>query len=331
MKKIIIVLLSIIVLICAVMGIYYVFQLQKNVDTMAEVIQEENDEPPVIILKGDKDITLNEGESYKEQGYSATDDRDGSLVKNVKVEKKNVTDTQYNLVYTVADSSGNIAKEERHVKFHKKKKNKGVIYLTFDDGPSSNTNNILDILKEEKVKATFFLLNYEKSQENLVQREFKEGHALGIHGYSHDYGKIYKSVDAYMENLDKLQKKIYQTTGKKVTITRFPGGSSNTISDFNPGIMSKLCKEIGKKGYKYCDWNVDSEDAGGARNSDEIYKNVIKDLRKDRNNVVLMHDASDKINTVKALRKIIKYGKEHGYTFDILTPETEMVHHGIAN
>ncbi len=346
MKKKIGKLFLIIMGISILLGVGYIIY-QNNVNKTVSVMQLEespkNDAPPVICLKGEKEITLNEGESYQEQGYSAIDEEEGSIVKKVKIEREEIDKDKYKLIYTVKDSSGNEAKEERIVKIKRKNKskgeknkeekknNKGIIYLTFDDGPSSNTSKILDILKEEGVNATFFLLNYSDEQENLVKREVAEGNAIGIHGYSHDYGKIYKSVDSYMENLDKLQEKIYKSTGEKTTITRFPGGSSNTISDFNPGIMTKLSKEVEKRGYQYCDWNVDSNDAGGSDSENEIYKNVVNGLFKNGRNVVLMHDANGKGATVKALKKIIKYGKENGYSFQVITPETEMVHHGIAN
>jgi len=326
------------ILIISVLMIFFIVSIivvvEKNMtaksskaqQTLAQVVKDTV--PPVITLKGSKNINLKEGEIYQEIGYSAVDDIDGSIVNKVVVSKQKMNDEQYKLVYSVKDKAGNSTKEERII--HTKKA--GVIYLTFDDGPTtSSTPKILDILKKHNVKATFFILNYNSNTEYLVKREIAEGHSVGIHGYSHEYKKIYKSVDTYMENLSKLQTKIYQSTGIKTTITRFPGGSSNTISRFNPGIMTTLAKEVVNKGYQYYDWNVDSNDAGGARNSNTVYKNVTKELQKNRGNVVLMHDFSGNNKTIGALEKIIEYGKKNGYTFKAITPDTPMVRHGINN
>lgn len=353
---------------------------------------------PVITLKGNKEMTIKQGEKYQEPGYSATDNIDGSIVNKVTISKQVINDKQYKLIYRVRDEAGNVGQAERIINIEQsavinqsntekneqintntqnnqtsntntgtntqttkpstttnnkpastnttttdknnttKNQNtatsdeKGVIYLTFDDGPSnSSTPKILDILKKHNVKATFFLLNYNSNTEALVKREVAEGHSIGIHGYSHDYKKIYTSEEAYMENLNKLQSKIYKSTGVKTTITRFPGGSSNTISKFNPGIMTRLSKLVVQNGYTYYDWNVDSNDAGGAKNADAVYNNVTKNLSKKWRNIVLMHDFSGNTKTINALEKIIEYGKKNGYTFKTITADTRMMKHGINN
>ena len=161
---------------------------------------------------------------------------------------------------------------------------KGVIYLTFDDGPSANiTPKVLDILKKENVKATFFVLNYTKSNEKLIKRIVAEGHTIGIHGYSHEYSKIYKSKKAFLNNIYSLQEKIKKSTGVKTTYMRFPGGSSNTVSrHYYKGIMSILTREMLARGFRYYDWNVSSGDAGGAKNANDVYRNVTKNLSKKR-------------------------------------------------
>lgn len=210
--------------------------------------------------------------------------------------------------------------------------NSGIIYLTFDDGPSTDiTPKVLNILAEENVKATFFILNYNTATEKLVKREAQEGHNIGIHGYSHDYKAIYQSVETYMKNVTTLQNKIKKTTGITTYITRFPGGSSNTVSSFNPKIMTKLTKEVVKRGFKYYDWNVSSGDAGGAKNRNQVYRNVTKNLMKDRSNVVLMHDFSGNNKTLDALRAIIQFGKKNGYTFKPITQDTPMITHAVNN
>ena len=112
---------------------------------------------------------------------------------------------------------------------------------------------------------------------------------------------------------------------------RFPGGSSNTVSSFNKGIMSTLVKSVKGRGFHYFDWNVDSRDAGVARNKTEVYNNVINGLSKNRSNVVLMHDAGSNIKTLEALPEMIKTMKNRGYTFSKITYDTPMVVHFVNN
>ena len=213
------------------------------------------------------------------------------------------------------------------------KSTKGVIYLTFDDGPSASiTPKVLDILKKEKVKATFFVLNYSKSNEKLIKRIVKEGHTIGIHGYSHEYSKIYKSKKAFLNNVYSLQEKIKKSTGVTTKYFRFPGGSSNTVSrHYSKGIMSLLTKEMLSRGFKYFDWNVSSGDAGGAKTSNDVYKNVTRNLSKKRGNMVLCHDFAGNAKTLNALSKIIKYAKKNGYKFKAIDKNTPMYAHGVNN
>lgn len=304
-----------------------------------------DDVPPQITLNGEADIILPYKGTYEEKGATAQDEIDGDLTGKIIVQGTVNSDKEgtYSIVYIVADSSGNEAKVIRNVIIKKQLaandvseqtvNGDGVIYLTFDDGPSSSiTPHILDILKSKNVKATFFILNYDSQGEQLIKREYDEGHTVAIHGYSHEYNKIYQSEEAYMENITKLQEKIKQTTGGYVpTITRFPGGSSNTVSKFNPGIMTRLTKLVVSRGYKYFDWNVSSGDAGGAKNSQDVYNNVVNGLKKDRPNVVLMHDFASNQKTLNALEHIIDYGIQNGYTFSRITESTPMVTHNVNN
>lgn len=301
-----------------------------------------DDVAPIITLNGSSSMNLIVNEKYIEKGAKAKDEKDGDLTS--KIEIKGKVDTSkagtYVITYKVKDGSGNEAIKTRKVVVAAKKvktditsqngstSKKGVIYLTFDDGPSNDiTPKILDILKEKNVKATFFILNYDTAKERLVKREVAEGHSIGIHGYSHNYYEIYKSEEIYMSNITKLQSKIKASTGVNTIITRFPGGSSNKVSKYNPGIMTKLCKEVVQKGYKYYDWNVSSGDAGGAKTKEQVYNNVIRGLSKSKQNIVLMHDYSGNTKTLNALSDIIDYGLANGYTFEKITADTPMVTH----
>ena len=212
------------------------------------------------------------------------------------------------------------------------KRIKNRIYLTFDDGPNRySTTKILNILKKNNVKATFFELRPAGNDFDLTKRVIDEGHTLAMHGFQHKYDQIYKSVPIYHENLDKLQNLFFKKFGVWCTVSRFPGGSSNTVSRYNKGVMTAITKDIHSWGYHYFDWNVDSGDAGGSRTADDVYSHVTSGLYKNRGNVVLMHDFMGNDKTIDALERIIKYGKKNGYTFLPITASTDEVHHTVNN
>jgi len=318
--------------------------IKDKTNDIQKTVAMEDKEAPTIILKGDKEITIYNDEVYNELGYLATDNIDKDITNKVNIEKKYIDNKKYELIYTVADSSGNRASASRIVNLKEKNnenissnsdvlgKDNGVIYLTFDDGPSLDiTPKILDILHDENVKATFFIINYGTDKEHIVQREVNEGHSIGIHGYSHNYKKIYQSEEIYMENLTKLQSKIKDSTSVTTYITRFPGGSSNTVSRYNPKIMTRLTKEVINRGFKYYDWNVGSGDAGDVKTKEGVYNNVTNGIKPNRDNIVLMHDFSGNTKTLNALRDIIRFGKEHGYRFEGIKEDTKMVTHNVNN
>ena len=323
--------------------IYKVEDLSGNKTEKTRKVTIVDDIPPEIKLNGNETLELLINSQYVESGATAIDEKDGDLSNQLKIagEVNTAQEGTYYITYSAVDTKGNEGVAKRTVIVKKEStttvpatpvqnvEKKGVIYLTFDDGPSSNiTPKILDILKQKNVKATFFIINYNAAGEQLVKREFNEGHTVAIHGYSHDYAQIYKSDEAYMQNLIKLQERIKATTGYTATITRFPGGSSNTISKkYNVGIMTRLTKLVVQKGFKYFDWNVSSGDAGGASNSDQVYNNVISGLSKNKANVVLMHDFSTNQKVLEALPRIIDYGLANGYSFERITEATPMVTH----
>ena len=200
------------------------------------------------------------------------------------------------------------------------------VYLTFDDGPSSNTAEILDILKKYNVKATFFVTGKTGDQaKELYQRIVNEGHTLGMHSYSHRYSVIYESVDAFAADLTKLQKYLEEVTGVKPVLYRFPGGSSNKVSKTD---IQDLIAYIHEHGMEYYDWNVTCGDATGkAFSVDELVENVMKDIPLYTNSVVLMHDAGDKTDTVKALPSIISQLQEQGIALKALDETVEPIQH----
>ena len=226
--------------------------------------------------------------------------------------------------------SGNVKAEGISIVFAKSKSETKKIALTFDDGPHPRyTPQILKILKKYNVKATFFVTN--KGPDELIKREYDEGHTVALHTASHDYAILYASDEAYFNDLYSVQDRVKRITGYESKIIRFPGGSSNTISrKYSDGIMSRLTREVQNRGFRYYDWNVSSGDAaGGSPAPSQIYNNVVNALRYDRVNMVLMHDI--KSYTRDALRDIIRYGKENGYTFEKITMDTDMITQRVNN
>lgn len=274
------------------------------------------------------------GTDFSDPGYKATDICDGDITGKVTVEsgiEKNKIG-EYKVKYKVTNSNNISANVERIVRIKPRPVNeKGVIYLTFDDGPSALTAQVLDILKSEGIKATFFVVGRSASQDYLIKRAHDEGHTVGIHSNTHNYGQIYASETAFFNDLYAIQNRVEKITGKKTYFTRFPGGSSNTVSRFNPGIMSRLSKSIRQKGFTYFDWNITSGDAGDTKSSTGVYNNVVKYLSHNHSNMVLMHDSGDKTYTVQALRNIIQYGKRNGFTFAPITDVTTPIMHRINN
>lgn len=201
------------------------------------------------------------------------------------------------------------------------------IYLTFDDGPSSSTDAILDILKENDIKATFFVLGKtdEKSRK-AYQRIVAEGHTLGMHSYSHKYNEIYESKESFVKDLTALQEYLYEVTGVWSRYYRFPGGSSNTVSKVD---MQELITYLNESGITYFDWNAASGDAvSGQLPKDTILNNCMSKIEAYSDCMILMHDAAEKKTTVEALPELIKQVKERGDAcFLPVTDDTVPIQH----
>jgi peptidoglycan/xylan/chitin deacetylase (PgdA/CDA1 family) len=199
------------------------------------------------------------------------------------------------------------------------------IYLTFDDGPSANTDKILDILDSYGIKATFFVVG-KSGYDEQYKRIVSEGHTLAMHSYSHKYSEIYQSLDTYKADLLKLHDFLYELTGVDSKIVRFPGGSSNTISKVD---MGELISYLDEQDMIYFDWNVSSQDASSVtKSTQEIADNVINGLGKFNNSVVLFHDASNKDTTVEALPIIIdKVLESEDSVFLPISDDTVLVQH----
>ena len=311
---------------------------------------------PVLKLKGESKVTIEEGAAWKDPGCTATDDAQGDMTAQIKVEGKVDTSKPgtYKLTYTVTDAYGNAASATRTVVVKElpppppedpeptdppateppttkppasDSSGDKVIYLTFDDGPGAHTKRLLEVLDKYNVKATFFVC--ETAYKEVVKDIAAGGHSLAMHSKSHDYYTIYASEKAFMNDINAIRDMIYEYTGIKTNLLRFPGGSSNSISRFNPGIMTRLTKLVQDNGYYYFDWNVDSNDAGGAKTAEEVYQNVINGVKNRKNSVVLQHDIRG--FSVDAVEKIIQWGLKNGYTYKALDENSPSCHHGVRN
>lgn len=317
-------------------GNFIIYSVEDNSGNKNEIRRDiifEDKDAPSITLKGEENIVIYKNSKYIEKGYTASDKCDGDITDKVIV--TGTVDTSkvgtYSINYKVVDSSGNETSVDRKITVRERPSyyGNGSIYLTFDDGPSYLTKEILDILDEEGIKATFFVT----SGGEYVKRAYNSGHTIALHTSSHLYSYVYSSVDNYFNDLNKVSDSVYNSIGIRCKIIRFPGGSSNTVSrNYNKGIMSRLVNEVTNKGYVYYDWNVDSNDAGSdTNNSYKIYNNVINGLSHSKTNIVLMHDSASHKGTVNALRDIIKYGKDNGYSFKAITSDTPTVRHPVNN
>ncbi len=202
------------------------------------------------------------------------------------------------------------------------------VYLTFDDGPSIYTDELLDILAKYDVKATFFVTGKDKAgYRDTYRRIVEEGHTLGMHSYSHEYENIYASLENFQQDVGTLRNYLYNETGVGSKFYRFPGGSSNKVSDTD---IEDMTAYLNAMGIRYFDWNITAGDATGANvTSDEIVERVMSQLPLHQVAVVLMHDAKDKRATVDALPKLIEaiQGMEDGTLILPITEETMLIQH----
>lgn len=290
--------------------------------------------PEIHLVDGDK-LTITAGTVFEEPGFHAWDNADGDVTDRVFVAgevcwyKPGI----YTLTYSVSDVFENTTTVHRSVEVQAVPRPETVwprgkvIYLTFDDGPGPYTDALLDTLSRYGVKATFFVTDtgYYSAMAHIV----KQGHSIGIHTASHDYREIYASPEAYFMDLHRMQEVIYRNTGVRTSLLRFPGGGSNMVSSFNPGIMTTLTEAVQDAGFRYFDWNVDSMDAGGANTAEKVKENVLDGVKNQRVSVVLQHDIHG--CSVEAVEDIILWGLENGYTFLPLTTTSPDFHHTVYN
>lgn len=192
------------------------------------------------------------------------------------------------------------------------------VYLTFDDGPSSLTEPLLEVLDRYKVKATFFVVGVNDKNETRDLKEIvKRGHAIGVHSWSHNYHQIYASVNAFFSDYDRIHQAIFDATGVDTKICRFPGGSVNS---YNKKVRNNIFEELKRRGDVYFDWNAGGADAAGAKTPDAIYSNAIQGVHSHRVSVVLFHNTAAKGATLRQVPRFISTLQSEGYRFDVLSP-----------
>lgn len=286
---------------------------------------------PVLTL--DPVPTDLDGGAIWEDSFTAWDDCEGDLTGAVQVSGQVDTSNPgtYTLRYTVSDSSGNTASAEREVYVYgvEEPVSGKVIFLTFDDGPCENTDTLLDILDEYGVKVTFFVTGNGGVYVDRIAEEAARGHTVAVHSLTHDFTRVYQTEQTFWDDFNGMNDIIEEYTGHRAYIFRFPGGSSNTVSYYNPGIMTRLTAQALERGYDYFDWNVDVSDGAGGDTRESVFENAVAGIQLHDVSVVLCHDTH--MSNVLAAEDIIRWGLENGYTFLPLAKSMTVCHHSVNN
>ena len=292
---------------------------------------------PQIFIEGGEAETVPASFRYKAPSVRAADaqglDMSGCLRQEGAVIPWQVG--EYELCYFIENALGQRVEARRRVTVEPLRNpdtvepDRPTIYLSFDDGPGPWTGRLLDLLGRYNVKATFFVTCLDPDYEDMVGRAFREGHRIGVHSASHDYDRIYASEEAYLEDFEQVEEMIFRQTGTYTDIFRFPGGSSNTVSRFNPGIVTRLAGTLRNMGYQYFDWNVDSDDAGATHETEQVFRNIVDGVEGRKTALVLQHDVKD--YSVAAVERVLIWGLENGYVFAPLDADSPSAHHPIAN
>jgi peptidoglycan/xylan/chitin deacetylase (PgdA/CDA1 family) len=282
-------------------------------------------QPPQIF--GAADIELQVGSFFDPmEGVTATDDIDGQPELLADASGLDLgTPGAYEVIYKARDKAGN--ESELRITVTVKAVQAKTLYLTFDDGPSKYTEELLDLLDKHQVKATFFVTGNHDGR--LFSMIVDRGHSIGLHSDTHSYSSVYSSDEAYLADLDSVSRQVEAAVGFAPKIMRFVGGSSNTISkQYSEGIMTRLTEKVHQLGYRYYDWNCSVGDGGNVSAEQEIEQ--VKSMAPGLNVMYLLaHDT--KPQTIEAMRTIIPYLLGEGYTFHTITPDTPECHHRVSN
>ncbi|MBP3677197.1 MAG: polysaccharide deacetylase [Agathobacter sp.] len=237
----------------------------------------------------------------------------GGTSSDTQSENSEVDENRFTNIVTGIDTEDNFASEG----------DKHYVYLTFNSVPGDNTEEILDVLAQHKVKATFFVVgSEEEGVSDIYQRIVNEGHTIGMHSYSNQYSLIYSSRDAFKEDYQKLSDYIYELTGTRSKYYRFPGGSGNEISNVN---MAEFVNILNQEQITYFDWNVSAGDASNGYTTQDVLDNVLGGVSKYKTSVVLLHDGENKSTTVEALGSLIQSLKSQGAEILPIDENTDVI------
>ncbi len=287
-------------------------KLATNTVTVGQVIDEDDKVPDdVLYLEQDAYEDLDKNTAVGSEYLSLSDSSESSLTEQ---EEETTEEAMPE-------------KEEKYSANSAFNSNGKKVYLTFDDGPSIYTDEILDILKENNVKATFFVV-YNEDEElwPMYNRIVEDGHTLAMHSYTHVYGDIYNSLDSFKDDVRSIHDFLYEKTGVDCTYYRFPGGSSNSVSAVD---IQELMKYLDEEGYTYFDWNSLSGDAVDAGlSAQELNNNILGYVRNNSgDSMVLMHDLETAYGTVEGLEELIVTLKKEGYEICPIDDDTVPVQH----
>ena len=315
-------------------------EYENKTEKNAYVLVEERDNEAPTISGLDKVTMLIGDEIDLKKGIIVQDDHDKNPKLTIDDSQLNIRKTdEYEVYYHVVDDQGNEETYTRLVEVlsqydnrEAKQDGKKTCYLTFDDGPSSNTAKILKILDEYHIKATFFVTGTSPKDFHYIKEAYEKGHTIGLHTYSHDYELIYSSLKNYINDLNKIKDVVYEQTGVYTKFMRFPGGSSNLVSKkYNVGIMKRLTKKVIDLGYQYYDWTSINGDGEGIKTVNGLKKKAIEEIGDKEDIMFLMHDSSGQDNTVKALPAILDYLIKKGYQFEVIDQYSPTFHHTVQN
>jgi peptidoglycan/xylan/chitin deacetylase (PgdA/CDA1 family) len=260
-------------------------------------------------------------------GNTSIDTSSAKSTENEAALKNNGEETDE--VKTVGAATDKSSADEKDTDSTQSVEATGRVYLTFDDGPSIYTGQILDILKENDVKATFFVIGRDEEYYDYYKRIVDEGHTIGMHSYSHVYQDLYESVDSFGDELTRLDNLIYDVTGVHSNIFRFPGGSSNSVSQLP---IQEYISYLNDHNINYYDWNSLSGDAVTSGLSPEtLVDNIMNDVTKNEDSIVLMHDLQTTHTTVESLQLLIDTLRSQGYEMLPIDENTPMIQHVSCN
>ncbi|MEG0276773.1 MAG: polysaccharide deacetylase family protein, partial [Coprobacillus sp.] len=309
---------------------------EKNAYVLVEA---KDSEAPTI--KGIEKLTVLQGDDVNlKAGVVVKDDHDKNPTLAIDDSSLNLSEVgEYDVAYRVKDDANNEEVYIRKIEVVSRYDNREasadgvkVCYLTFDDGPSANTEKILKILDEYHIKATFFVTGTSPKDYHYIKKAYDKGHTIGLHTFSHDYERIYSSLKNYIQDLNEIKEVVYQQTGEYSKIIRFPGGSSNLVSrKYNVGIMKRLTKRVIDLGYQYYDWTSINGDGENIKTVNGLKRKAVEEIGDKEDIMFLMHDSASCEATVKSLPSILDYMIKKGYQFKAIEEDAPTFHHTVQN